>query len=194
MKRVNWPDRKVGDIFLYHGTGLFSSMIRTAELAMHPNAPEDFVPSHAGAIGPDNTVVEALMDENNNSVAAVGPAQKYESANAKGLIELWRPTTDAALGDMVTEYIKVYSPMLYGALNLIGFDWVSICESLFHIAVDNPIREHLVCSQGILILLGKFFEPVTPLEVWAWNYVSIPNNLADCDPLELRLQFLAHQR
>lgn len=194
MKRVAWADRKVGDIFLYHGAGLLSSLIRAAELAMHPDAPEDVVPSHAGAIGPDDTAVEARMDEAADSVAAIQPASTYNDAAAKGRVELWRPTTDASLADAVISYIHTYGPMRYGELNLLGFEWKAIVEGLFHIADNNPIRDRLVCSQGIIILLGKFMQLSAPLESWAWNYVNVPDNIANCDPLELRLLFLAHQR
>ena len=193
MRRVEWHNRQSGDIFLYHGSGLLSSMIRAAELSMHPGAPEDFVPSHTGGVADGDMVVEARMDSTVDSVAAVQPASVYNDDAIAGRVELWRPDAAMPLGAAVNQYIQIYAPMKYGELNLIGFEWVAIVESLFHENVVNPIKDRLVCSQGMMIMLGKFIASAVQQELWAEQIALDSDKLSNCDPLQLRMYFIGNQ-
>ena len=191
MKRVTWVERQTGDIFLAAVPSDAGWAIKHAELMLHPNAPKDFVPSHAGIIGFANTVVEAWMNlSGEDSVAAINPVSKY--LGFEGYLELWRPVAFEAAA--LTSYIRDKGPEHYGALNLLGFEYVALVKDITGRNVDNPIETSEVCSQGALDYCGNYLAPlISPQEHWVFIAAHDDLLLRDCDPLELRMMFLAHQ-
>lgn len=190
MKRSTWADRQVGDIFLSCVPSDLGWAIKANELMMHPNAPKDFIPSHAGIVGFADYVVEAWLDLHENSVASINPASKYRSLDE--YIEVWRPADFRA--EALQAYMTDYGPQKYGALNLLGFEWTALVKKLTGRDVENPLECSHVCSQGALIYLGQYLAPIiAPQEHWAFIAASDDLLLRDCDPLELRMMLLAHQ-
>lgn len=198
MKRVTWDTRQTGDLYLTAAGGLLGDGIQTAELAMHPAAPRDFVPSHAGIVGFDaldtiavptrvqRTVVEAWLDLHENSVACINPAEKWDAAAKLGLVEVWRP--DAFDPEALRRYIARYGPEKYGALNLAGFEWVAAVKALTGKDVANPVEISQVCSQGD----GDFLTinyGFTGAEAWIMDV-----KICNLDPEALRLNFVMEQR
>jgi len=197
VKRIpNWQERQPGDIFLTAVPSDVGWAIKYAELQIHPDAPKDFIPSHAGLVGfPDaagGTVVEAWLDivHLQDSVACINPAAKY--AGYEEYLEVWRPA--AFEPDGLKAYIADYGPEKYGALNLVGFEWVALVKWLTGKNVENPIEVSDVCSQGALIQLGRYQAPlIMPQEQWSELAASDDLLIRDVDPLALRLLLLAHQ-
>lgn len=183
MKKVAWIDRAPGDVFLSALSSLLGLGIREAEIAMHPAAPLDFVPSHAGLIGFNDTVIEAWLDLEENSVAAVNPDSKYSRYVSLGLVEVWRPEKhdELFLGNAMVEYLKAYGPAKYGILNLLGFEYEAAMEKLLGVQIDNPVHVSNVCSQGALLYLSQKY---------AEEYTVTQRNLRDMDPLALRMLFM----
>jgi hypothetical protein len=164
--------------------------IKYAEIGLHPDAPKDFIPSHAGIVSFNDQVVEAWLSLTEDSVAAINPASKYQGLD--DFLEIWRPSAfePEALGN----YVRDYGPEKYGWLNLLGFEYEAIIKEITGKDVANPLECSHVCSQGALIYLGKYLAPmISPQEHWAYLAASDDLLLRDCDPLELRMMLLAHQ-
>ena len=198
MKRVTWASREPGDIFLAAVPGFPNPQIWQAELVLHPEAPTDFKPTHAGIVGfPDEkghgTVVEAWLDvvQHQNSVACINPAAKY--ANYESALELWRSTAFNPAG--LKAYIAAYGPQKYGLLNLFGFEWIAFVKLVTRRNVENPIECSEVCSQGVVIELGTYQAAQFAIfpEHWAHAAACNDNTLRNLDPLELRMMLLAHE-
>src|SRR6185437_8732735 len=127
MQIVKWEDRQPGDTFFSDLTSILGTGIHDAELALHPGAPTDFIPTHAGIIGfstsefPEGTVVEAYCGTGKNksfenSVAAINSSSKYAPWAAIGKVEVWRTAktvSDSAVQSALHAYIKEYGPEGY---------------------------------------------------------------------------------
>lgn len=194
MKLLTWADRQAGDCFLSRNAGnLLSDLIEQSERDLHPEYPPDYwVPSHAGIIGFDNTVVEAWLSlDGENSVACVNAASKYDGAK----VEIWRPegmTPDVATSAINT-YIAQEIGFPYGWSNLLGFAWEAMVKKLTGLDPGNLIQHSEVCSQGMLLYLGKYVAPLTkPLQDWAAALAYDDKALRTFDPLAARIAFLEH--
>ena len=191
MKRVPVGQRQTGDIFLAAVPSDLGWAIKAAELEIHPNAPKDFIPTHAGIIGFGDTIVEAWLNlSGEDSVACINPWSKYRGYEA--FLELWRPAAFEPAG--LEAYIRDYGPEKYGWLNLFGELYIAEVKKLTGRSVENPIENSDFCSQGALIELGKYQAPlIAPQEHWAYLAANDDVVMRDADPLELRMMLLAHE-
>lgn len=194
MKRVEWADRRVGDVCLSEpeAPDLLSLGIRDAELLMHPNPPAGIIPTHAFIVGPGSrdAVTESFLGDEPgghwvDSVAAVTLASKYDKGYR---IEVWRPSAaEEFLAGALERYLEKWHAKGYGWENLLGFEYVAMVKALFDRSVTNPILRSRVCSQGAMIYLGNY-----ALEPWACALAD-GAALDNCDPLQERLYYLANQ-
>ena len=195
MKLLEWKDRLPGDVFLSRNAGnLLSDGIEAAERALHPEYPPDaWVPSHAGLIGFDDHVIEAWLSlDGENSVACINPCSKYDGAK----IEVWRPDgiTEDIANAAIDLYISQEIGWPYGWTNLLGFGWEAMVKKLTGHDPGNLIENSTVCSQGVLLYLGKYLAPlVKPALDWAAQMAYDDKTLRAFDPLAARISFLAHQ-
>jgi hypothetical protein len=183
VKKVNWADRAIGDVYFTAVPSLEHSAIWLAERLDHPDAPTTFPVTHAGIVGPyTGYVTESWRSKHSNidSVASVVSDAKYDER----YVECWR------LDDLSAEnatntfnlYLAKYVPERYGLLNLIGFAYRAVIKEITGKDVDNPIECSQVCSQGV----GDYIR-LSGVEPW-FSVVDIRN----LDPLMLRILFLAH--
>lgn len=191
MKRVEWADRQVGDVCLSAPEPLsgLAQGIHDAELDMHPLAPRDFIPTHAFIVGPTdpNFVTESFLGEEPtgwvNSVAAITEASKYDTGYK---VEVWRPEpTGVVLAVAFDQYLQQWHDRRYGWANLLGFEYVAMVKELFDRSAANPVLHSRVCSQGVMMFLGRFCR--VP---WA-AALALPPQIDNIDPLRERMIYLA---
>jgi hypothetical protein len=188
MRRIAWAERQVGDVLLAAVPSIVHDAIWHGELMMHPGAPEDFCVSHAGLLGPEpGWVTEAWLSLTEDSVASVVDEQKYADPLAHGEVELWRPTATVQQCEAAfTRYLNRYVPEGYGIENIFGFAYRALIKQLTGKDIENPIEHSQVCSQGAVDFLTMLYaEEATDM---AW---ILAVDIRDCDPLALRMQFLA---
>lgn len=173
MKLIDWADKQPGDIGFVRNRGLTSDLIALAERMMHPG-PRSFVPSHVFVVGYLGKVIEAELNESEDSVAAVNDASKYDHLPTR-LYRIQRTAEQTSMA--VDSYVKRYGPGGYGWMNLIGFALDAVAHRLGDADACNLIRHSYVCSQSGLLFLR---EPAA--ETWPWSM-----KIRDCDPLGLLL-------
>jgi hypothetical protein len=182
MKRIFWDEKLPGDVFFSAMGGPLGRGIADAEHFLHPDYQGGFTPSHAGIVGFDDRVIEAWQSLRENSVAAVNPVSKYDGAEKVGRLQLYRPDGDAPKKAIaITNYLKDYFAVKYGWPNLLGFEYQALVKFLTGKDVTNPLEVSHVCSQGVLIFLGKYLMS----EHWAVEAVANDTIVRNCDPLAL---------
>jgi hypothetical protein len=172
MQRIDsWSERAVGDIFFFAGTQL---IIEAEKEINPPNPPYRWVPSHAGILGPEpGQVVEAWLDLEESSAAAIHDENKYDGQFDAGAMQVWRPSASEALKQAaLAQVIAELGPKRYGVLAIVGFEWVVIEEILFDRRVEQPVKDATVCSMTALLYLRW-----TKGEPW-----SDAVDEADCSP------------
>lgn len=157
MQRINqWTDRRTGDVFLFAGREEISRLIIDAETIMNrPVPPHIWIPSHAGIFGPvPGEVIEAWLDFEESSAAAVHSDAKYTGEFDRGALQIWRPSA----GDFVKQVtaravVSELGPKPYGVLAIAGFEVEVAEELLFGHSTENPVKHATVCSMTALIYL-----------------------------------------
>lgn len=184
IKIANWDSRKPGDIILHYSDARLSRWIAILELRLIPNAPQDFIPSHAAIVGYDNKVIEAWYGGGQNSAAALNPVSKYDGELNKGNLELWRvaDADDSHVGKALGSFLHDFTNQPYAWPNLLGF----AVEAIFHTAT-NPVDDGNVCSQSDLTYLRYLDLVMFPNSTLGWvDTMDITNTT----PLALRCAFL----
>jgi hypothetical protein len=183
MRRINsWGERAVGDVFFFAGTQL----IIDAEKEMNPpTLAHPWVPSHAGIFGPKpGQVTEAWLDLRESSAAAIHDESKYYGTFDAGQMQIWRPNgSDQDKASALALVEAVLGPKPYGVLAILGFEYVTVEELLFHRAAENPIKDATVCSMTALVYLRW-----TRGEPWSDAVIE-----QDCSPDVLLRNVEAHQ-
>jgi hypothetical protein len=201
VKLLPWSDRLPGDVFLAYAGGLVGGAIELFERKLHPDYPDDQpVPTHAGLIGFDDTVIEAWLSISEDSVCSVNPCAKYDGVP----VEIWRPWSplpqDAGPASVnniyeaaIDTYISQEIGWKYGWSNLLGFEYKALVKMLTGKNCANPIEVSDVCSQGVGIYLGKYLAPlVKPALDWAAAIAYDDLLIRNFDPLAARIAFMAH--
>jgi hypothetical protein len=143
---TDWTARRPGDVFFHRDPGdLLSQAIVIFEKRLHPGYTGSFFPSHTGAIGFGDTVIEAWMNFKEDSAAATDPASKYDGAMAAGDLKLFRFGTgnDNKIEYALKMFLADYRNLRYAWINLLGFAIEGIRGG------NNPINAGNVCSQSM---------------------------------------------
>lgn len=170
---ATWAERKTGDLFFVRGiTPILSTAIEDFERHLHPLYKGEWVPSHTGVVGPNDTVIEAWLNRREDSAAAVNPASKYEGKDVK-LFRFEAP--QQLVTEALISFLEDYQSLHYAWANLLGFAWEAIAGG------NNPINEGSVCSQAM-----RQYCRYVDLKTGAAKFVNLLP-VRNADPLGLYL-------